>query len=117
MFKLTQCFFCPDKDGMQIMQMLAKGFRQPKIAIALKIRHGAIRQRLNQLRINLGVNTNEQMVHEFTKFTLLNHLKQFAANENSEAIELIKKYCSERLPHIEAFEKAMEAKIEKLADK
>jgi hypothetical protein len=57
------------------------------------------------------------MVHEFTKFTLLNHLKQFAANENSEAIELIKKYCSERLPHIEAFEKAMEAKIEKLADK
>ena len=67
MFKLTDVRFYPNSAEMDILQMLSKGYTQLNIADKLGVRHCTMRKRCENLRINLGVKTNEQMMFEFGK--------------------------------------------------
>jgi DNA-binding CsgD family transcriptional regulator len=67
MFKMTGVRFYPNPAEMDIMNMLSKGLTQANIADKLGVQHSTMRKRFENLRVNLGVNSNEQMMFEFGK--------------------------------------------------
>jgi len=68
MLGLTTIPFIPTADGMKILLLLSQGFTQSEIAIEFKIEYPAMRQRITQLKINMGAASNEQLMYEYDKY-------------------------------------------------
>ena len=116
MFRKTDDRFYPNSCEVDLMSMLSKGNTLINIADKISVPDSTIRKRFENLRINLGVNTNAQMMFELGKVVLLNTLEQFAANENSEMQSMIKKFRYEYLPALKDLVKAALINCEKLPD-
>jgi DNA-binding NarL/FixJ family response regulator len=80
MFNLSLVPYQPNAQGMQILHLLAKGFKQIEIARLLKTSAANMRWRITQLKINLGVKTIAQLMFEFGKYHHKRELKQNKIN-------------------------------------
>ena len=72
MLGLTTIVYKPDDEGMNLLHMLSKGYDQKEMAIELKIPYNTLRQRVTQLKLNLGANTIGQMMYLFREFKYKN---------------------------------------------
>ncbi len=107
MFKRSDARYYPNPAELDIMNLFSKGYTLINIAGKLGVLDCTARKRFENLRINLGVNTNAQMMFEFGKIGILNTFEQFAAKEHGELLILIKKYRNEFLPGIKDLGKAI----------
>ena len=98
MFKKNDDCYYPNPCEVDLMSLLSKGDTLINIADKTNVLDSTIRKRFESLRINLGVNTNAQLMFELGKVVVLNTLEQFAANENSEMQSMVKRYRYQYLP-------------------
>ena len=67
MLGLTTIVYKPDDEEMDLLRMLSEGYDQKEIADKLGIPHNTLRQRVTQLKLNLGADTIGQMTHLYGK--------------------------------------------------
>jgi DNA-binding NarL/FixJ family response regulator len=78
MFNLTEKKYQPCETELKLLRMLANGYSQQYIARELQLRHCTLRKRLEKLRLDLGVNSTQQLMYHYGRYELMQELKNKA---------------------------------------
>jgi DNA-binding NarL/FixJ family response regulator len=65
MFNRTGKKYHPDAIGMEVLQMMAKGYSGEKIAGILCIVHSTLRKRVETMKLKLGVDNIAQLMYQY----------------------------------------------------